>query len=164
MDALGRVRAQAIVLLVLAFLAGAFAGGATERVVLRPSRGARPMRWFSRGSGPGAERGGPARGPGARGGGGLPAFYDGLGLTTDQRTKIGEIARKRSARVDSVRRSTWDVISAAQDSTRREIDVVLTPEQRLKLDSLRPRGRGGFAAPGMRGPRGGQTPTDVKRP
>ena len=29
-DALGRVRAQAIVLLVLAFLAGAFAGGAIE--------------------------------------------------------------------------------------------------------------------------------------
>ena len=160
MDALGRVRAQAIVLLVLAFLAGAFAGGATERVALRSTRGTRLGRWFGRGpGGPGAERG-----PGARGSGGLPPVYDAVGLTADQRTKIGQIAQKRSARVDSVRRASREVIGAALDSTRKEIDVVLTPEQRQKLDSLRPRGRGGFGAPGMRGPRGSQTPADIKRP
>ncbi|MFI5311709.1 MAG: hypothetical protein ACHQQ3_10775, partial [Gemmatimonadales bacterium] len=53
MDSLGRVRAQAIVLLVLAFLAGAFAGGAIERVGLRSARGARTSRWFGRGPGAG---------------------------------------------------------------------------------------------------------------
>lgn len=160
MDSLGRVRAQAILLLVLAFLAGAFAGGAIEHIGLRTSRGARAARGFGRG--PGA---GPPRAPGSRGTGGLTAYFDSIGLSADQRTKIDEIVRKRSARVDSVRKISWDVVSAARDSTRKEIDAVLTADQRKKLDSLRPRGgRGGFGPPGSRGSRDGAPPPESKRP
>jgi hypothetical protein len=160
LDSLGRVRAQAIVLLVLAFLAGAFAGGAIEHIGLRTSRGARPARGFLRGPGSGQPRA-----PGSRGPGGFTAYFDSIGLSADQRTKIDEIVKKRSARVDSVRKSSWDVVSAARDSTRKEVDAVLTADQRRKLDSLRPRGgRGGFGPPGSRGPRGGAPGAAAKRP
>ncbi|HLA89753.1 MAG TPA: hypothetical protein VJL28_04895 [Gemmatimonadaceae bacterium] len=150
-EALGRVRAQAMVLLVLAFLAGAFAGVALERVAFRPVRGER-IGWRGGRGGPGGP-GSPERG-GVRGG--LPAFYERLSLTDSQKTKIEEILKKRRPRVDSLMQSTWAVIGAASDSTRKEIDAVLTADQRRKLDSLRPsRGRG-FGLPGSRGgPRGG---------
>jgi hypothetical protein len=155
------MRAQAIVLLVLAFLAGAFAGGAIEHLSgLRPLRGARTGRGFGRGPGAGSPRA-----PGTRGPGGFTAYLDSIGLSADQRTKIDEIVKKRSARVDSVRKLSWDVVSAARDSTRKEMDAVLTADQRRKLDSLRPRGRGGFGPPGSRGPRGGAPPgAEAKRP
>ena len=72
----GRVRAQAIVLLLLAFLAGAFAGGAIERL----SHGRRAD-WPSRGG----FMGGMARGGYGGRGGGFPAIYDSLNLSTAQR-------------------------------------------------------------------------------
>ena len=134
-ESLGPVRMQAIVLLLLAFLAGALVGGATERVLLHHA--AR------------VERTGD---PGAKSG-----FYSWLGASDAQRTQIDAIFAKRRPHLDSLdamRRS-------AMDSARKEMDAVLTPAQRAKLDSSRARGRGGrggYGPPGrfdrgMRGPR-----------
>ena len=134
-ESLGPVRMQAIVLLLLAFLAGALVGGATERVLLHHA--ARVDR---------------AGGPGAK-----PGFYSWLGASDAQRTQIDAIFAKRRPHLDSLdamRRS-------AMDSARKEMDAVLTPAQRAKLDSSRARGRGGrggYGPPGrfdrgMRGPR-----------
>lgn len=141
-NALGGARAQAMLLLVLAFLAGAVAGGAAERVAirrqwdrLRPA-GARMM-------GPGYFRGGRS-GPGGAG------FFERLGLSGAQRTQIDAIVGKRRARIDSVMRQSGGVMRAAMDSTRTEIDAVLTPAQRVRADSLRAQrraartGRGGM--------------------
>jgi Spy/CpxP family protein refolding chaperone len=116
-ESLGRVRAQAMVLLVIAFLAGAFVGGVMERVMVRPSR-----------SGTGSMRGGP------RGG---RNWYESLGLSAEQRTKIEAILARRSQRVDSAMKSACVVIGPARDSSTKEIDAVLTAEQKAKRDSVR---------------------------
>jgi hypothetical protein len=136
-ESLGRVRAQAMVLLVIAFLAGAFVGGTMERVIYRPSR-----------TGLGSSRGGSRGGErGARSPGGTPSWYDSLGLSSDQRAKIATILARRSQRVDSAMKSACVVISPARDSSFREIDAVLTPAQKAKRDSVRaarpPQSRGG---------------------
>ena len=148
---LGTVRTQAIVLLLLAFLAGAFAGGAIEREVVRRARTTALLR---------SGRGGPGF-PAGRGGRARPSvFLDSIGLSAAQHAKIDSIVRKRSARTDSLMKTS----RAAYDSTRREIDDVLTAEQRQKLDSLRPRGRP-FGGPGMHGAgRSGGSPPDGKKP
>jgi hypothetical protein len=149
-DALGRVRAQAIVLLVLAFLAGAFAGGAIERVSLR-QLGARAFaRGFGRG-GPGGPdgRGGRSGDRGPRGGGGrsgLPGIYESLGLSDAQRAKVDTIVKKRRTRVDSLMQAGCAVFTAAYDSTNKEIVELLTAEQKVKFEAARPRARG-FGGP-----------------
>ncbi|MFI4888783.1 MAG: hypothetical protein ACHP7B_08525 [Burkholderiales bacterium] len=121
------MRAQAMVLLVIAFLAGAFFGGTLERVMAR-----RPHTDIgsTRGGGRGGERG--ARPPGS-----APSWYESLGLSPDQRTKIDAILARRSQRVDSAWKTACVVIAPAQDSSRKEIDAVLTPEQKTKRDSVR---------------------------
>jgi hypothetical protein len=141
-ESLGRVRAQAMVLLVFAFLAGAFVGGTVERLIGRPGRGA--SRTAGRG-GLGADRGG---GPGGdrttRPPGRLLSSYEALGLSGDQRAKIEAILAKRSPRVDSVMKSACVVIGPAMDSTRKDIDAVLTANQRGEIQSR-------AARPGTRG-------------
>lgn len=128
-ESLGRVRAQAMVLLVIAFLAGAFVGGTMERVMHRPPRaGAGPRGGFARGGGPDRS----LRPPG-----GLPSWYESLGLSTDQRAKIEAILTKRSARVDSAMKIACVVIAPARDSSSKEADAVLTADQRAKRDSMR---------------------------
>lgn len=146
-ESLGRVRAQALVLLVIAFLAGAFVGGTMERVMFRPSRmGLGPTRGGTRGGDRGGDRG--ARPPG-----GAPSWYESLGLSADQRTKIEAILARRSQRVDSAMKSACVVIAPARDSSFREIDAVLTPAQKAKRDSVRaarsqqPRSGGSRAGP-----------------
>lgn len=151
-ESLGRVRAQAIILLAIAFLGGAFVGGTIERVMVRPSRSGTGMRGgFARGGGTAGARGAAtARGP--RPAGGLPGSYELLGLSADQHAKIEAILAKRSARVDSAMKSVCVVIVPARDSTSKEIDGVLTADQRTKRDSIRT-ARAGTRGPG--GPRGG---------
>jgi len=138
-ESLGRVRTQAMVLLAIAFLAGAVVGGTIERVMIRPSR-----------QGIGGPRGAYARGgagiPRApRAPGALPGSYEALGLSADQHAKIEAILAKRSARVDSAMKSVCVVVLPARDSTAKEIDAVLTGDQRAKRDSIR------ASRPGMRG-------------
>jgi Spy/CpxP family protein refolding chaperone len=158
-ESLGRVRAQALVLLALAFLAGAFAGGAIERVSrarLRADRGSRA-----------AGYGGMSRGYGGRGGG-FTGIADSLNLSAGQRAKIDSIMARARPRSDSLRHA----MSAASDDTRKQVEAVFTPAQRAKADSmraridsmmhthgdsLRPGGmRGGYGPPGGRS--GGQRP------
>ena len=148
-ESLGRVRAQAMVLLVIAFLAGAFVGGTIERVMFRPSR-----------SGAGLSRGGPRGGErGARPPGGATAWYESLGLTADQRAKIDEILRRRGQRVDSAMNAACMIIGPARDSSFKEIDALLTPAQKAKRDSVRTARRDSARVsrpPAQRsGPRGG---------
>src|ERR1019366_2091820 len=140
-ESLGRVRAQAMVLLVIAFLAGAFVGGTIERVMIRPShQGLGPRGAYARGGPPAART---PRTPGS-----LPSWYEPLGLSADQRAKIEATLAKRTARLDSVMKSACTVIGPARDSSSKEADAVLTPDQRAKRDSIRaarpaPRGAGG---------------------
>ncbi len=135
MESLGQVRTQAVVLLLLAFLAGALVGGATERVLLHRT----------------------ARMDHVGGPGGKAGFYGWLGVSEAQRTQIDAIFAKRRPHLDSL-----DVMRrSAMDSARKEMDAVLTAAQRATLDSSRARGRGGrggYGPPGhfdrgMRGPR-----------
>src|ERR1035437_7068080 len=114
-ESLGRVRAQAMVLLVIAFLARAFVG--------RGPRG-------------GFARGGTSMARTPRAPGSLPSWYEPLNLTVDQRAKIEAILRKRSARVDSAMKSACVVIGPARDSPRKEGDAVLTPDRGGKGDSI----------------------------
>ena len=149
LKSLGSVRAQAIVILFLAFLAGAFAGGAFEhselrrRVFVSPRSVARmDGRFAGRGGrgGPGFE--GRAGGLAGRGGirGGSPAFLAAIGVSPAQRATIDSIVKRRSVRTDSLMKLS----RALYDSTRREIDAVLTKAQRDTLAEMRTRGRGGF--------------------
>lgn len=126
-ESLGRVRAQAMVLLAIAFLAGAFIGGTIERVMFRPAR-----------SSIGLSRGGPRGGErGVRSPAGGVGWYESLGLTADQRAKIDEILRRRGQRVDSAMNAACMVIGPARDSSFREIDALLTAAQKAKRDSVR---------------------------
>src|ERR1019366_4477296 len=122
-ESLGRVRAQAMVLLVIAFLAGAFVGGTIERVMIRPSRSG------VMGSRGGYARGGAQNARAPRAPGSLPSWYEPLGLSPDQRAKIEAILAKRTARLDSVMKSACTVIGPARDSSSKEADAVLTSEQ-----------------------------------
>jgi Spy/CpxP family protein refolding chaperone len=122
-----RVRAQAIVLLLLAFLAGAFAGGAIERVS-HGRRLDRPAR--------GGYMGGMGRGGyGGRGGGGFPAIVDSLNLSTAQRATIDTIMIRQRPMSDSLRK----VLGANMDATRKAVEAVFTPAQKAKADSMRAR-------------------------
>ena len=150
-ESLGRVRAQAMVLLVIAFLAGAFVGGTIERVMVRGRSGApRDTR--------GGPRGGPPTARAPRAPGALPGWYEQLDLTTDQRAKIEAILSKRSDRVNSAIEMACVVIRPARDSSSTEADAVLTASQRTKRDSIfaafasrnsaRPTGGGGGSGRG----------------
>jgi hypothetical protein len=149
-EALGRVRAQAMVLLVIAFLAGAFVGGTMERVMVRPSRSGVPRdQRDPRDSRGGYSRGGPTANRGPRTPGALPTWYESLNLTVDQRAKIEAVLSKRSDRVNSAVEAACLIIRPARDSSRKESDAVLTAAQLAKRDSI-------FASFGTRG--GGPRP------
>jgi hypothetical protein len=135
------VRVQAVLMIVVVFLVGAFAGGAFERMTHRrgpggpggPGGGGGGRMWGGRG-GPG--------GSGSSGASRLPPGYDQLGLSADQKTKLDSAFNKRRPRIDSLMKSTWAIVQPAMDSTRDEVNAILTAEQRTKLDSLRRSGRG----------------------
>ncbi len=157
-ESLGRVRAQAMVLLVIAFLAGAFVGGTIERVMVRPSRsGGTRDPGSSRG---GFARGGPTSNRGPRTPGALPGWYESLNLTVDQRAKIEAVLSKRSDRVNSAVEAACLIIRPARDSSRKEADAVLSATQLAQRDSIfasfaargggpRPPGAGGGSRGGM---------------
>jgi hypothetical protein len=143
-ESAGGVRTQAALMIVVVFLVGAFAGGAFERMSHRGTRGGPPggRMW-------GGGRGGPG-GPGGPMGSGrdstrLPPGYDQLGLSDAQRLRLDSAFARRRPRIDSLMKSTWAMVQPAMDSTRDEVNAILTPDQRTKLDSLRrsSRGRGG---------------------
>ena len=70
-----------------------------------------------------------------------------LGLSSAQSAAVDSIMRHRMAQRDSLMAHTWPVMRQLLDSTRFDIERVLTPEQREKFEQLRVREPGG--PPGM---------------
>jgi Spy/CpxP family protein refolding chaperone len=137
-------RIVAALVVALALVSGVLLGIASDRLLLLP----------------GAHRhGGPMRGPSA------PGFLFGppeadrppgrpfepnaewvtdrlareLNLSADQRTRVDSIVTRRMAQRRELMTPIRERMRQLFDSTRSDVDAVLTPEQRAKLDSLRAR-------------------------
>lgn len=147
-ESIGRVRLQGILLLALAFAAGALGGMALERVRARRAVPDAPG-WM------------PRRGE-------LPPGFGGLDLTAEQQERIQAIFRTSRPLTDSVLRASLPRLEAIRDSVRAEIRAVLTPEQQRQFDAMEsrgPRGRGSFRdRPGFPGGPPGTPPRDSGRP
>jgi Spy/CpxP family protein refolding chaperone len=134
----GRVLALLIAGLVLVAGAGVATGVVLERTVLS-HRG-------DHHAGPGGARRGGERGPMHE------RFGRDLGLSKAQEAKIDSIFASHRPAIDSARAESEPKIRALIEQTRREVDSVLTPEQRAKMhermkrehppgDSMSPGGR-----------------------
>ena len=77
---------------------------------------------------------------------GIPVTYEALDLTPAQRFQIARIMAANRPRTDSLLRETWPKLRALLDSIQRQVEQVLTPEQRERLAELR-RASGGTTAP-----------------
>jgi len=127
-----RLRAQGLAVLAVVFAAGALAGAAMDhwRVTSRPADVVEmvpvPTEQVVENM--------------KMGGSGIPALYEALQLTPEQRTKIRSIMEANRPRTDSLLHQTWPQLRALLDSIRREVEQVLTPEQRTRLAAMR---RGG---------------------
>lgn len=140
-DPLGRARIQGMLLLALAFGAGAIAGVAVDRAMLLR---ARPWR--------------PPAGPPPRAG--LPPVLEQLDLTPAQRARVDSLFDMFRPRMDAVVRQTRPRLDAIADSLDRAVRAALTPAQQKLYDrdlaELRKR-RAQMPPPGgpMGGPMGG---------
>ena len=74
-----------------------------------------------------------------------------LGLSPAQTAAVDSIMHHRMAQRDSLMAHTWPVMRQLLDSTRYDIERVLTPEQREKFEQLRMREPGGPPGMMMRG-------------
>ena len=135
-ESLGRLRAQGLVLLGLAFVSGGFAGIAIEHARLA-SR--------ARGEAPPVPRSFPRRGL-------LPPQLEHFDLSQEQRTEIEAILERTRPATDSILQGAMPRLGAIMEETREEIRQVLTPEQRRRLDAEMPPRRG------RRGPRARSRP------
>jgi Spy/CpxP family protein refolding chaperone len=121
----------AVVVILVAILAGGMAGIAADRLVLLPHlhRGG----WH----GPGDFRGGPGGPPRDR------EFRDRiareLGLSSEQKTRIDSIMDRRGRELRAVRGQVQPQLDSIVTRTRRAIDSVLTPDQRQKAEAMRKR-------------------------
>jgi len=107
-----RLRIQGALLIVVVFVAGVLAGGATERV--RSSRG-KPPRPF-------------------RQAGELPPPFLRLDLTEEQLAEIETVFEQGRPRTESIMRELMPQLRAVNDSIHLRIREILTPEQVEKLD------------------------------
>ena len=121
-ESLGRIRAQGVALLVVAFLAGGLAGFAAER--LRASRAEPPPR----GARDGFMRGVPR--------GELPPMFERLNLTAEQETQIRSILDEARPQTEAILDEMKPRLRAVTDSSRARIRAVLTAEQAAQLDSI----------------------------
>ena len=64
-------------------------------------------------------------------------FAERLGLTPAQRVTIDSILDRKRAAMDSIQAPVQAAMSAVSDSTRRRIDAVLDPEQKVKFSQMR---------------------------
>jgi Spy/CpxP family protein refolding chaperone len=60
-----------------------------------------------------------------------------LGLSPAQSAAVDSIMRHRMSQRDSLMAHTWPVMRQLLDSTRSDIERILTPEQRAKFEQLR---------------------------
>lgn len=125
-----RVRLQGILLLLVVFIVGALAGGATERALVSPDPPPRPFRQ------PDGE---------------LPPPFLRLDLTEEQRSQIRGVFERARPRAESIMRELMPQLAEINDSVRQEIRNILTPEQAEELqEEYERRGmfRGGRFWPG----------------
>ena len=59
-----------------------------------------------------------------------------LGLTADQQAKIREIFKQNDDRIKELRNDYYKHIGEMRDAIRKDIDAVLTPEQRQKMAAM----------------------------
>ncbi len=129
-------RLQAGLVLALVFMVGGLAGAVADRSMSLPARTLMRGRPPVEAPGPG----GPVHGPeerAARRERGRERFVQqmarDLSLNPGQVTRIDSITRRQNVRMDSLRKVMWPHFDTIIQQTRGEIDHVLTPEQRVKL-------------------------------
>jgi Spy/CpxP family protein refolding chaperone len=116
----------AVLVLLLVAFAGGIAGVAVDRLVLLPHRfGGRD--WHD-------GRPGPPRGHGFR-----DRFARELNLSPEQQTRIDSIMDRQGKELRAVRGQVQPQLDSIITRTRREIDAILTPEQRVKAETIRKR-------------------------
>jgi Spy/CpxP family protein refolding chaperone len=137
----------AVLVLVIAVLAGGIAGVAVDRVLLLP-----PMGWDH---GPGRPHGRPPRDRDFR-----DRFAREVGLTPEQKVRIDSIMDRQGRELRAVRGQVQPQLDSIISRTRRAFDSVLTPEQRKKAEAIRER------RPRPPGPPPGEIPSgpDGERP
>jgi Spy/CpxP family protein refolding chaperone len=137
----------AVLVLVIAVLAGGIGGVAADRLILLPQMHRGP--WH----GPGGLHGGPPRDREFR-----DRFARELGLTPDQETRIDSIMDQQGRELRAVRGQVQPQLDSIITRTRRALDSVLTPEQRKKAEAIRKR------HPPPPGPPPGEFPGGPDRP
>lgn len=106
-----RIRALVVSLSVLAFVAGASAGIAGDRLFAPRVR----LRATA---------------------GDMARVFDKLGLTAEQRAQAEAITARSAPQSHAILMETAERLRAIADSVDTELRAILTPEQRLRLDSL----------------------------
>ncbi len=141
-EALGRLRLQAILLLAVVFIIGALVGLALDRVIV--ARG--QMRPF--GGPPPHHSDPPPEGV-------PPELARGLDLTPEQERVIAAILRDSRPLTDEVLGAFIPRLRAISDSVRLEVRAVLNPKQQKIFDRREPPlfGKDGPPPPGGRPPR-----------
>ena len=107
-----RARAIVISLVLLGFVAGAAAGVAGDRLMTR-----RVIRVRLEDN--------------------MSAVLDRLRLTPDQRRQADSIVARSTPRSEAIMIEVGERLRAVADTVDRELRAILTPEQRMRLDSMR---------------------------
>jgi Spy/CpxP family protein refolding chaperone len=123
---LPRGRILAALVLFFVALAGGLTAVVLDRFVLRPPPG---PRFHDLGRGPGGRP--PERERAAR-----DHFAKELGLTPEQRVRIDSLMDRQLKEIRAVREQVRPRLDSIVGQTRREIDAILTPEQRKKAQEL----------------------------
>jgi hypothetical protein len=151
-DYLGRARLQGLTLLAVAFLVGALAGAAGDRLLTRPRVAEPPPRE-------------------AREGPRLPSVLERMQLTAEQRATIDSILASGRPRNEAIVNEVMPRLRAVSDSLQEAIRAALTPAQAAEFDAYqrthRPRlGPAHDAAMEPVAPERGRVPaaTDGERP
>lgn len=138
LESLGRLRLQALLILLVVFVIGGLAGVAVERS-RHPQRGGPPPRT-----------------------GFPPHLREALDLTETQNRRLDEILAGYRPRTDELFDRVMPGVRALTDSMRAEIRTVLTPAQREVFDRMEPPPDEHRGPPGERhppdGPAGGPPP------
>jgi Spy/CpxP family protein refolding chaperone len=122
----GRGPMTAGLVLLLTALAGGLAGVAVDRLVLLPHM------FGGRDFGPRGRHGPPPPNHEFR-----DRFAHDLGLTDDQQVRIDSIMDRQMREVRAIRSQVQPRVDSIISGARRELDAVLTPEQRQKAEALR---------------------------
>ncbi len=139
MTTTGRLKTQGIMMLAVTLIVGVLIGIAVERVrVVREANQPRSFEGFR---------------PNRRV---LPPFFDELGLTDEQRTRLTAVFESRRDGTDSIMRQMIPELRSHMESIRDEIAAILTPEQMERFDELE-------AARGRRGGRRDAFPPGMRR-